>query len=139
MTADLDENDECLKCKNGYELNEKGTECVCKFFINKKDGDKCQKCNEINKDCLQCDGDGKCLKCQEPQSALDSNGKCLACQNGYTLNDKKDQCICKNIINKNDGGKCQTCDQIHKGCKECDKDGKCLKCDSRYADFDSNG
>lgn len=70
------------------------------------------------------------MECDQRMADLDENKRCLNCKNGWTLNDKKENCECKDIVNKKNGWKCQTCQEMNNDqCTQCDKEGKCIKCD----------
>ena len=60
---------------------------------------KCQTCQEINPNCLECDVEGKCIKCDDSADP-DKNGKCTICKNNYLLKNLTIQtCDCGGVIN----------------------------------------
>uniref|UniRef100_A0A8C6YA37 VWFC domain-containing protein n=1 Tax=Naja naja TaxID=35670 RepID=A0A8C6YA37_NAJNA len=100
---------DCLQCMEGYFLQQ-GTcveHCLPAFY---RESETCQKCDDDH--CLQCDGPGKCVRCQAPFLLLES------------------QCVlsCGKRYYGDHGG--QICLACPEGCLECDGSTRCRVCNS---------
>lgn len=67
-------------------------------------------------------GAPKCLTCDSQIAEMDSNGECLKCKEGWELgtnSNQTKQCMCNEILNTQDGYKCETCEQAIDSCRTC--------------------
>ena len=93
------------------------TDCEPGFFVDSRG--TCKSCGEQHTNCLECSSADKCDKCDTKIASLNGDGKCLQCKEGWELNKDKTQCVCKQILNTQEGYQCQKCDTLIENCGKC--------------------
>ena len=150
------ETGDCVQCQNSYYGNNCDKLCdncpegkcniegICNgegntCINNKLTGEKCDiSCKiAINSKCEECtwETEPKCTKCESSFYGEQCTNQCDKCPNGEC--DNNGICINENDLCENKeytGNKCNTpCkDATNINCKECDRENKCIKCDSPF-------
>mmetsp|Transcript_14235 Transcript_14235/g.24211 ORF Transcript_14235/g.24211 Transcript_14235/m.24211 type:complete len:522 (-) Transcript_14235:432-1997(-) len=134
---DKDESTVCEECAEGYRLNngkcqecdESGlcNECTSSKCLECKPGNRlvdgvCHPCSESLTHCKTCSSKDKCEECDYYIAELGPDKKCNECkaQNNWFMNQMKGSCECKEFVNVLDQNKCQECQELIPGCRECE-------------------
>ncbi|KAL4480244.1 hypothetical protein ABPG74_020760 [Tetrahymena malaccensis] len=115
----LDSNDNCV-CKPN--MISQGNQCECNQGYSKDANNICQQCPP---NCLECDVQQKCQKCQSDY-IVDSQSNCVCKQNMIQDNGA---CVCIQGYSKNSNDICVQCPTY---CSQCDTQQKCLVCNTSY-------
>ncbi len=106
----------CIKCLNGYNLDSDNFSCYkenekCTFGYFLDNQKKCVLCDNRNPNCIECDGEFTCKKCNTGHS-LEVN-KCVKnCSEGFYFDINSLEC-------KNCSNNCHTCSIESTNCTTC--------------------